>query len=144
MKKFIFRHSKKIFYLIGWNTVILLATFPRLVLEGDISCLHNEGSNSDYLIRFTLPVIMLIVGYLFDTAYNIAITEPAFTRMKNIVIWIFLALAFILSGLVFTMYITEPCGQIICFTITWIMLFILKGVSLFIGDKETINVIKAV
>ncbi|WP_294543211.1 hypothetical protein [uncultured Bacteroides sp.] len=132
----------KVVYWLAWCAVMLFAAFPRLVLEGDKSFLINTADNEEYIIAFVIPMVMIVVGYLFDVAYSLASVRPGYKMLKLGFISSVLVFAFSLLGIVFTMYFTNPHVKIGCFGLTFFLVSVLKGISLIIAEDEVVNVIK--
>ncbi|QIU96709.1 hypothetical protein [Bacteroides faecium] len=129
-------------YLFAWCTVMLFAAFPRFVLEGDMDFLNNIANNKEYIIGFVIPMVMIVVGYLFDVAYSLTSVRPGYNMLKFGFISSILVFAFSLLGIVFTMYFTNSCAKIFCFVLTFLLVSVLKGISLIIAEDEVVNVIK--
>ena len=136
------RNGQRLLYLLGWCAVMLFAAFPRLVLEGDTSCLISTSDCQSGIVNFVVPMTMIIVGYLLDTTYTLATTSPGPNKMRLGFIYQILLLAFSLIGIVFAMYFTDPTVKVICFIGTFLLVSALKWVSLIIADKDVINLIK--
>ena len=121
---------------------MLFAAFPRLVLEGDMSCLVGNSDCKNGIVNFVVPMTMIIVGYLLDTTYTLATTRPGPNKMRMGFIYMIILLAFSLIGIVFAMYFSDPTVKVICFICTFLLVSALKWVSLIIADKDVINLIK--
>lgn len=136
------RNGQRLLYLFGWCAVMLFAAFPRLVLEGDTSCLVSKSDCQNGIINFVIPMTMIIVGYLLDTTYSLATTRPGPNRMRMGFIYMIILLAFSLIGIVFAMYFTNPTVKVVFFILTFCLVSALKWVSLIIADKDVIHLIK--
>ena len=136
------RNGQRLLYLMGWCAVMLFAAFPRLVLEGDMSCLVGNSDCQNGIVNFVVPMTMIIVGYLLDTTYTLATTSPGPNKMRMGFIYMIIFLAFSLIGIVFAMYFSDPMAKVICFILTFLLVSVLKWISLIIADKDVINLIK--
>lgn len=121
---------------------MLLAAFPRMILNGDMDFLNNNIDNKEYVTAFVIPLVMIIVGYLFDLAYTLVSIRPSYNKLKTGFIWSVIVLAFSLMGITFTMYFDDLIIKIVCFSLTFLLVSAMKLVSLFVTEDDVVEVLK--
>ena len=121
---------------------MLLAAFPRMILDGNVDFLKDNIDNKEYVIAFIIPLVMIIVGYLFDLAYTLVSIRPSYNKLKTGFIWSVIVLAFSLMGFTFTMYFDDFRVKILCFSLTFLLVSAMKLVSLFVTEDDVVEVLK--
>ena len=121
---------------------MLLAAFPRMILDGNVDFLKDNIDNKEYVIAFIIPLVMIIVGYLFDLAYTLVSIRPSYNKLKTGFIWSVIVLAFSLMGITFTMYFDDFRVKILCFSLTFLLVSAMKLVSLFVTEDDVVEVLK--
>lgn len=126
----------------AWCFIMLLAAFPRMILDGNVDFLKDNIDNKEYVIAFIIPLVMIIVGYLFDLAYTLVSIRPSYNKLKTGFIWSVIVLAFSLMGITFTMYFDDFRVKILCFSLTFLLVSAMKLVSLFVTEDDVVEVLK--
>lgn len=125
-------------YVFFWALLMLAATFPALVTQGDISFIKELPMVNQSCL---FPLVMVVVVHLIDEAYLVFTSEIRQEHLKSSFIFNLIFLASVAVFLMFTTTVACLCLRLVFFALTWICFIIIKYLSIVLSQPQTIQVI---
>lgn len=142
MLKFINRATLKqygpsLLYVTFWIILMFAATFPDFISKKDISFIDSLPLVNQ---KCLFPLVMVIVIHLIEVAYLVFTTEMTEKQLKKSFIFNLLFLALVAVLLMFMSSVGSLCCRLTFFFLVWIVIAIIKFLSIKISMPESINI----
>lgn len=136
-----FLSTKRVYWII-WCAVVLVAAFPKFILDGDITFLKCTGNLSLNLLEIAIPLVMIMVAFTFDFAYTLTCIRPDAESLRRGFIKVLCIIAVSLLSIVLTLYYTHFVTRTILFCLSFVSIISLKYVTLSVGQPDVVELRK--
>lgn len=125
-------------YVSFWALLMLAATFPALVTQGDISFIKELPMINQSCL---FPLVMVVVVHLIDEAYLVFTSEIRQEHLKSSFIFNLIFLALVAVFLMFTTTVACLWLRLVFFALTWISFIVIKYLSIGLSQPQTVQLI---
>ena len=124
-------------YIFAWGIALLFATFPKFLLTQNTDFIEIDVMNS-----YVFPLVMIIVIYLFDTAFIIRSSDVAEKQLKSGFISTLLFLSFAFIFLLLSTMLKYIWIKLTLFFVCWIFISGLKWVNIRMLQEPVLELYK--